>query len=102
MTVNDHGRPPDASRYEIRLGGHLAPRWVAWFDGMTLTRADDSTTVLTGPVVDQAALHGLLRKVRDLGLPLLAVTQIDPIQPHVHQLTQSAPEGIRTCVRRVP
>ena len=70
--------PP--SRYEIRLGGHLGPRWAGWFDGMTLTCADDGTTVLTGPGVDQAALHGLLRKVRDLGLPLLAVTPLDPVQ----------------------
>jgi hypothetical protein len=82
MTEQNGGRPADASRYEIRLGGHLESRWAAWFDGMTLTRADDGTTVLTGPVVDQAALHGLLRKVRDLGLPLLSVTQIDPSQAH--------------------
>jgi hypothetical protein len=54
----------------------------AWLDGMTLTRADDGSTVLTGPVVDQAALHGVLRKVLHLGLRLLAVTQIDPVRPH--------------------
>ena len=78
MTENDHGRPPDASRYEIRLGGRLDPRWAAWFDGMTLTHADDGSTVLTGSALDQAALHGVLRKARDLGLPLLAVAQLDP------------------------
>ena len=82
MTKQTNGRSADSSRYEIRLGGHLESRWAAWFDGMTLTHADAGTTFLTGPVVDQAALHGLLRKVRDLGLPLLAVTQIDPIPPH--------------------
>jgi hypothetical protein len=82
MTKQTNGRSSDSSRYEIRLGGHLESRWAAWFDGMTLTRADDGSTVLTGPVVDQAALHGLLRKVRDLGLPLLAVAQIGPVQPH--------------------
>jgi len=65
-------------RYEIRLKGHLAPRWAAWFDGLTLTRERDGTTLLSGPVVDQAELHGLLQKVRDLGLPLLSVTCIDP------------------------
>ena len=65
-------------RYEIRLKGHLDARWAAWFDGLSLTRESDGTTVIRGPVVDQAALHGLLSKVRDLGLPLIAVTQVDP------------------------
>jgi hypothetical protein len=64
--------------YEIRVGGRLDTRWVAWFDGLTLTHAGDGTTVLRGVVVDQAALHGLLQKVRDLGLPLLSVTRVDP------------------------
>jgi hypothetical protein len=72
----------DSSSYEIRLGGRLESRWAAWFDGMTLAHADDGATVLTGPVLDQAALHGLLRKIRDLGLPLLAVTRLDLTQPH--------------------
>ena len=61
-------------RYEIRVKGHLADRWAAWFDGMTLTRRPDGTTVLDGPVADQSALHGLLRKVSDLGLPLVSLT----------------------------
>jgi hypothetical protein len=61
--------------YEIRLRGHLEPRWADWFDGLTLTQESDGTTVLSGSVVDQAALHGLLGKVRDLGLPLIAVIQ---------------------------
>src|SRR5215467_9895020 len=69
-------------RYEIRLKGHLDDRWAGWFDGLTLTRDDDGTTLLTGPVVDQAALHGLLRRVRDLGLPLISVNQVDPTQAH--------------------
>jgi hypothetical protein len=64
-------------RYEIRLQGHLHSRWVAWFDGMTLTKSSDGTTVIHGLVADQAALHGLLQKVRDMGLPLVSVTQID-------------------------
>ena len=59
--------------YEIRLKGRLEPRWADWFDGLTLTHESDGTTLLSGPVVDQAALHGLLGKVRDLGLPLIAV-----------------------------
>jgi hypothetical protein len=70
--------PSEAYLYEIRLGTHLAPRWATWFEGMTLIRAPDGTTVLTGRVADQAALHGLLAKVRDLGVPLVAVTQLDP------------------------
>ena len=59
--------------YEIRVKGHLDPRWADWFDGLTLTQESDGTTVLSGSVVDQAALHGLLGKVRDLGLPLIAI-----------------------------
>jgi hypothetical protein len=67
-------------RYEIRLKGHLEDRWTAWFAGMSLTHQSDGTTVLSGEVVDQAALHGLLRKVRDLGLPLISVTLLQPGQ----------------------
>jgi hypothetical protein len=63
--------------YQIRLKGHLGPQWAASFAGLTLTLTENGETLLTGPVVDQAALHGLLRKVRDLGLPLLAVTRIE-------------------------
>ncbi|HEY3713855.1 MAG TPA: hypothetical protein VGL39_04945 [Jatrophihabitantaceae bacterium] len=60
--------------YEIRVTGHLAPRWAAFFDGMTLTAHNDGTTVIHGPVADQSALHGLFRKLSDLGLPLVSVT----------------------------
>ena len=63
----------EGGSYEIRLKGHLNPRWTDWFDGLTLTQESDGTTVLSGSVMDQAALHGLLGKVRDLGLPLIAV-----------------------------
>ena len=66
----------EPGRYEIRLQGHLEPRWAAWFEGLRLTRERDGSTLLSGPVVDQAALHGLLRKVRDLGLPLVSVTRV--------------------------
>ena len=70
----------EPGQYEIRLKGHLDDKWVDWFEGLTITRADNGETLLTGPVVDQAALHGVLRKVRDLGLPLVSVNQIDPKQ----------------------
>ena len=67
----------ELAQYEIRLKGHLEPRWAAWFDGLSLTQESDGTTVIRGSPIDQAALHGLLSKVRDVGLPLIAVTQID-------------------------
>lgn len=66
-----------AGRYEVRLFGHLDARWAAWFDGLTVTSRDDGTTVISGPLADQAALHGLLQRVRDLGLPLISVIELD-------------------------
>jgi hypothetical protein len=68
----------DAGRYEVRLKGHLDTRWAAWFDGLSLSLESDGTTTITGPVADQAALHGLLQKVRDTGLPLVSVTHVEP------------------------
>ena len=62
--------------YEIRLKGHLDDRWADWFEGLTITLEDNGDTLLTGPVVDQAALHGLLKKVRDLGIPLLSLNRL--------------------------
>jgi hypothetical protein len=69
--------PTDAAQYQIRVQGQLAARWADWFDGMTLTRNDDGTTVLHGTVADQSALHGLLRKLNDLGMPLVSVIRTD-------------------------
>jgi hypothetical protein len=71
------GHYRDSGRYEIRLRGHLDSRWAAWFDGMSLTNESDGITVIRGPVLDQAALHGLLQKLRNLNLPLVSVAQID-------------------------
>jgi hypothetical protein len=65
-------------RYEIRLKGHLDDRWAEWFEGLTITLEEDGDTLLTGPVIDQAALHGLLKKVRDLGMPLVSVSPVEP------------------------
>jgi hypothetical protein len=66
--------------YQIRLKGHLSDQWTEWFEGLTITLEKDGNTILTGPVIDQAALHGLLKKVRDLGIPLLSVNRVNPIQ----------------------
>jgi hypothetical protein len=68
----------EPDRYEIRIKGHLNARWAVWFEGLTITREDNGETLLTGPVADQAALHGLLRKVRDLGMVLIAVNITAP------------------------
>ncbi len=67
--------------YQIRIKGQLDSQWTDWFGGLTITLEEDGDTLLTGPVVDQAALHGLLKKVRDLGLPLLSVNRLEPGSP---------------------
>jgi hypothetical protein len=66
--------------YEIRIKGHLDDKWADRFEGLTITLEDNGDTLLTGPVIDQAALHGLLKKVRDLGLPLVSVSPVEPDQ----------------------
>jgi hypothetical protein len=68
----------EATIYQIRLKGHLGPQWSGWFEGMDLARQANGDTIMTGPVVDQAALHGLLKRMRDLGLPLLSIVQVEP------------------------
>ena len=73
-TRGSSGDRHEAGRYEIRLKGHLHTRWAAWFDELSLSHESDGSTVLRDSIVDQAALHGLLQKVRDTGLPLLSVT----------------------------
>ena len=67
----------NAQYYEIRLKGHLEARWVKWFNGLAITLDENGNTLLTGPVLDQAALHGLLKKVRDLGMPLVSVSPLE-------------------------
>ena len=83
--MNDTSTADGAGRYEIRLKGHLDARWAAWFDGLTLTTCSDGTTTIRGPVADQAALHGLLLRVRDLGMPLISVVRIQPDQVDLGQ-----------------
>ena len=75
------GPDRDAGGYEIRLRGRLDGRWAAWFDGMTLASDGDGCTVISGPVADQAALHGVLQKLRDTGLPLVSVRRVEPGPP---------------------
>ena len=75
--TEDHDEP---GLYGIRIKGHLDKRWAGWFGGLTITLEENGETLLTGPVVDQAALHGLLRKVRDLGLSLVSVVRVEPGQ----------------------
>lgn len=72
---------PEARRYEIRLKGHLDADWAEWLGGMSLTHASDGTTVLAGPVADQAALHGLLQRLRDLGVTLISVNEDETDSP---------------------
>ena len=88
MTTDDGANEPTSShsptgdpsvpQYELRVDGHLSPRWATWFDGLAVTPEDDGTTVICGSVVDQAALHGLLQKVRDIGIPLVSLIQSPP------------------------
>jgi hypothetical protein len=73
--------PNPAIVYQVRVKGHLGGEWRDWFGGLTITLADNGETLVTGPLVDQAALHGLLKKVRDLGLPLISVIPVTPGEP---------------------
>jgi hypothetical protein len=75
--LNSEMDPDQPSVYEIRIRGHLGREWTDWFGGLSITLEVDGDTLLTGTVVDQAALHGLLRRVRDLGMPLISVTRVE-------------------------
>ncbi len=79
-STQDHYEP---GIYEIRIKGHLDDKWTDWFESLTITLEENGDTLLTGPVVDQAALHGLLKKVRDLGMPLVSVSPVEPGQADV-------------------
>jgi hypothetical protein len=72
--------------YQIRLRGHLSDQWTNWFEGMTITLEEDGDTLLTGPLVDQAALFGLLKKVRDLGMPLISINCVEPDKSAVSEV----------------
>src|SRR5690242_12720200 len=79
--LNPKTEPSEPRVYLIRIQGHLGAEWADWFDGLAITQEEDGNTLLTGPVIDQAALYGLLKKVRDLGMPLVSVSPAEPGSP---------------------
>ncbi len=83
--LNSKTDPGEPMVYQIRIKGHLGREWTDWFGGLTITLEENGDTLLSGPVVDQAALHGLLKKVRDLGMPLLSVNSVEPSQADASQ-----------------
>ena len=82
---NSESDPGQSMFYQIRIKGHLGRQWTDWFGGLTIKREDNGETLLTGPVVDQAALHGVLKKVRDVGMPLLSVIEVQFNENHRYQ-----------------
>ena len=78
--LNSHGDTGQPQVYQIRIKGHLGHQWTDWFDGLSIQLTDDGETILTGPLADQAALHGVLKKVRDLALPLVSVSSMKSSQ----------------------
>ena len=82
--ANEQKSKPDANQpmvYQIRIEGQLGQQWLSWFEDLTIALEEDGKTLLSGPIADQSALHGILKKIRDLGMPLLSVNSIDPDQP---------------------
>ena len=94
-TFNSESDPGQPMIYQIRIKGHLGREWTDWFEGLAITALDYGETLLTGPVVDQAALHGLLRKVRDLGMPLLSVNRVTPDQAETKPVKQEIEKNKR-------
>ena len=86
--LNPKTDPSQPVVYQIRIKGQLDSQWTDWFEGLTITLEDNGDTLLTGPVVDQAALHGLLKKVRDLGMPLVSVSPVEPGQAEASEVKQ--------------
>jgi hypothetical protein len=86
--LNPKSDPSQLIVYQIRIKGHLSCQWTDWFEGLTITLEDNGDTLLTGPVVDQAAMYGLLKKVRDLGMPLISVNRVEPKQANVSDVKQ--------------
>ena len=75
------GRDPDKPKvFQIKIKGHLGQQWMNWFEGLTIALEEDGNTLLSGSIIDQSALHGILKKIRDLGMPLLSINSVDPDQ----------------------
>ncbi|HLE28368.1 MAG TPA: hypothetical protein VI793_09645 [Anaerolineales bacterium] len=89
--LNSKTDPDESTIYQIRIKGHLGVQWTDWFGGLTITLEDNGDTLLTGSVIDQAALHGLLKKVRDLGMPLVSVIRVEPGQADAAEVKPSSP-----------
>ena len=83
--INSESDPGQPLVYQIRIKGHLGREWTDWFGGLSITLEDNGDMLLTGPVVDQAALHGVLKKVRDVGMPLLSVIEVQFNENHRYQ-----------------
>jgi hypothetical protein len=92
-TLNPQPDPGQPMLYQIRIKGHLGEHWADWFEGMAITLEANGETLLTGPVIDQAALHGLLKKVRDLGMPLLSVNRLKPGHVEVSDINEAHRAG---------
>jgi len=84
--LNPKSDPDQPIVYQIRVKSHLSPDWKNWFDGLTIAIEENGDTLLTGPVIDQAALYGLLKKVRDLGMPLISVNPVETSRPDVAEV----------------
>lgn len=87
--------------YEIRIAGHLSPQWADWFEGATITLEEDGNTLLSGPVADQAALHGLLKRIRDVGLPLLSVHQVQLQETHSNRSRGEKMDPAATLTKKI-
>jgi len=87
--INSQSEKAQPMVYQIRIKGHLGREWADWFEGLTITALDNGNTLLTGALVDQAELHGLLRKIRDIGIPLLSVVRVKHGQADAPDLKQS-------------
>ncbi len=91
--------PTEPTVYQIRIKGHLGSQWTDWFEGLTITLEEDGDTLMTGPVIDQAALHGVLKKVRDIGLPLISVSPVQPGQEDRPVVKKKRKDGMTTKVQ---
>jgi hypothetical protein len=93
--INPKSDPGQPMLYQIRITGHLGPQWTNWFEGLTITLEEDGDTLLTGPVIDQAELHGLIKKVRDLGMPLVSVSPVELGTPTTLETGQADASDVR-------